>query len=327
MTANRGEFGIIKDILSPLAAKMPGAFGLTDDAACLSLEPGKELVLTKDAMVAGIHFLEDDPPSLIAKKLLRTNLSDLAAMGAKPKGYLLATAWPDSCDESWIREFAAGLKEDQDFFDVGLLGGDTVKTTGPLTLSLTALGSVTTGKAMRRNGAKIGDVVCVSGSIGDGALGLQSVLGKLNDISVPSRKFLEGRYRLPIPRLALGEILINYATACLDISDGLIADIGHICEQSNIGALLERSKIPLSNAGREVVSLHPEYWASIFGGGDDYELVFTIAPDRQQEAFERAEDVGIAVTVIGKIIEGSSPQIFDSNGQEVYVAQPGYTHF
>ena len=327
MTVNRGEFGIIKEILSPLAAKMPGAFGLTDDAACLSLETGRELVLTKDAMVAGIHFLDDDPPSLIAKKLLRTNLSDLASMGARPEGYLLATAWPDSCDENWIREFAAGLKDDQDFFNIGLLGGDTVRTPGPLTLSLTALGSVKTGKAMRRNGAKVGDIICVSGTIGDGAFGLKSVLGKLDELSLASRQFLENRYRLPMPRLRLGEILTDFASSCLDISDGLVADIGHICEQSDVGALLYKERLPISKAGREVLDQNPDYWGLVFGGGDDYELAFSVPPDRQKEAFDRAEEAGIAVTAIGTIVAGDSPQILDSNDQIVSIDQAGYKHF
>ncbi|MBL4907485.1 MAG: thiamine-monophosphate kinase, partial [Sneathiella sp.] len=167
MAGKPGEFELIKEILSPLTTGMPGALGLTDDAALLTVEPGHQLVITKDAMVAGVHFFENEKPALIAKKLLRTNLSDLAAMGAKPIGYLLATAWTTDCDANWIRSFADGLRDDQDQYGIGLLGGDTVKTSGPLTLSLTALGSVPTGKSLRRNSAKVSDLVYVSGTIGD----------------------------------------------------------------------------------------------------------------------------------------------------------------
>ena len=174
-----GEFELIARHFAPLAAGHDLAFDLTDDAALLRPDPDRDIVLTADAVVAGVHFLPDDAPDLIAAKLLRVNLSDLAAMGARPRGYLLTAAWPDDTDEDWIAGFARGLAADQVEFDVVMLGGDTVATSGPLTLSLTAVGDVARGQALRRNGASPGDAVFVSGSIGDGALGLRALRGEI----------------------------------------------------------------------------------------------------------------------------------------------------
>ena len=301
-----GEFEVIKEIFSPLAAAMPGSLGLTDDAALLDLQAGEQLVLTKDAMVAGVHFFENDRPDYIAKKLLRTNLSDLAAMGAKPLGYLLATAWTDGCDEQWLKSFAKGLKEDQEHFQIGLLGGDTVKTSGPLTLSLTALGTVKTGAALRRNGAKVGDLIYVSGTLGDSALGLRSLLGQLPPLEQDHTDFLQNRYYLPQPRLKLAQELIGYASSCLDISDGLLADIGHICTQSDVGAVVHRDRIPLSKATYAILEQGNEFWNSIVGGGDDYELAFTVPAAKAKLVENLARDAGEKVTFIGEITSGVS---------------------
>lgn len=327
MDVEGGEFGIIKEILSPLASTMPGAFGLTDDAACLKVEAGQELVITKDAMVAGVHFFEQEKPALIAKKLLRTNLSDLAAMGAKPVGYLLATAWTENCDTAWIKDFAVGLAEDQQQFCVGLLGGDTVRTSGPLTLSLTAIGSLKVGTALRRNSAKIGDLIYVTGTIGDGALGLQSLLGKLNGLSAPDKDYLENRCRIPNPRLEIGQGLVGLASSCLDISDGLLADCGHICEQSGVGATLFRDKIPLSEAASRVLQDSPQFWSSVFGGGEDYELCFTVPADRQAEIMQLARETGVPVAHVGTVTSGTKPMILDQDGQAIDIQHAGWKHF
>ncbi len=327
MSRASGEFGIIKEILSPLTREMPGALGLTDDAALLRVEAGQELVVTKDAMVAGVHFLENEEPALIAKKLLRTNLSDLAAMGAHPVGYLLATAWTQACDEAWITEFARGLMEDQDIYDIGLLGGDTVKTLGPLTLSLTALGTVPAGKSLRRNSAKVGDLVFVSGSIGDAALGLQSILGKLTGLSAVDRNFLENRYHLPQPRTDLGPSLVDLAASCLDISDGLFADLGHICTESQVGMMINKGKIPLSDAATNALTQNPDCWQSIAGGGDDYELAFTLAPSRKDQILRLAETLDLPLTEIGVVNTGTRPQLKGENGDIIDIENGGWTHF
>lgn len=327
MTPATGEFGMIKEILAPLTSKMPGALGLTDDAALLQLKEGHELVVTKDAMVAGVHFLENEKPVLIAKKLLRTNLSDLAAMGAHPVGYLLATAWTQACDESWITEFARGLKEDQDIYDIGLLGGDTVKTPGPLTLSLTALGTVPAGKSLRRNSAKVGHLIFVSGTIGDAALGLQSILGKLTDLSLADKNFLENRYHLPQPRTELGPSLVDLAASCLDISDGLFADLGHICTESQVGMMINQDKIPLSDAGTNALAQNPDCWQSIVGGGDDYELAFTLVPSKKDQILRLAEGLDLPLTEIGVVTTGNSPQLKGENGHIIDIEHGGWTHF
>ena len=330
MTADNdrlGEFDVIRDIFSPLSEKAPGAFGLTDDAAVMSLAAGSELVVTKDAMVAGVHFLEGDEPEHIAKKLLRTNLSDIAAMGAKPLSYLLATAWPKSCDVAWIRRFAKGLAEDQKIYNVSLLGGDTVSTSGPLTLSLTLLGAVESGKCLRRNGANEGDLLCVSGSIGDAALGLKVALQELEVSDNNHNQFLLNRYFVPRPRVLLGPALIGVASSCLDISDGLLADVGHICRNSNLGAVIEQSKIPLSAAVQEVLLKTPDLMEKVLSGGDDYELAFTVPKDRYGQVMRKAESLDVPISVIGKMVTRLGVSLIDDDGAEIPIPSMGWTHF
>ncbi|MDF2781719.1 MAG: thiL, partial [Geminicoccaceae bacterium] len=265
-----GEFAFIAERLRPLAAGSPGALDLADDAALLDPPAGSELVLTKDAMVAGVHFLPDDPPGDIARKLLRVNLSDLAAMGAAPLGYLLALIRPKATAEDWLAEFCRGLAEDQATFGIGLLGGDTVSTPGPLALSLTALGHVPRGAALRRGGAKPGDDIWASGTLGDAALGLKVLQGELEAAPAVGAQLVE-RYRLPQPRLALGQTLRGLASAALDVSDGLLADLGHILETSAVGAEIHAAALPLSPAARAL----PGVREAALAGGDDYELLFT----------------------------------------------------
>src|SRR5215472_2578795 len=228
MAAPIGEFERIARFFAPLAA--PGALGLTDDVAVIDGPDGEEYVLTTDAIVEGVHFLKDDPPDLVARKLLRVNLSDLAGKGARPIGYLLTTALPKRCGEDWLAAFAAGLAADQATYGIGLLGGDSTATSGPVTLSVTAIGSVARGAGVLRGTARPGDLVFVSGTLGDAALGLRVLRGELSGLDAADRDFLVDRYRLPQPRLELGRRLVGLAQAMTDISDGLVADLGHICE-------------------------------------------------------------------------------------------------
>ncbi|PHQ70327.1 MAG: thiamine-phosphate kinase [Sneathiella sp.] len=321
------EFDLIDRFFAPLSTVMPGAYGLTDDAATIHCQSGKELVLTKDAMVSGIHFLENDDPADIARKLLRVNLSDLAAMGAAPVGYLLATFWPIDHPVDWIRSFADGLARDQAEYGIGLLGGDTVRTPGPLSLSLTAVGEVGQGTALRRNGARHGDLIVVSGTIGDGALGLLALQGKLDAIDPAHRDWLADRYHLPTPRLSLGKCLIGKATACADISDGLVADIGHICEASAVGAVVNARKIPLSDAAIACVKQDPLLLPVILTGGDDYELAFSV-PARDADIIPGlAADANITLTVVGHIEGGEGVRVLDQDGAEIPLLRPGWQHF
>src|SRR4051794_38809653 len=225
------EFDLIARHFRPLAG--PGALELRDDAALLTPPPGRDLVLTADAMVGGVHFLPDDPAGLVGRKLLRVNLSDLAAKGAVPLGYLMTISAPKDTPDAWFAGFAAGLAADQAEFGVSLLGGDTTSTPGPLSLSLTIIGHVAPGAAVHRFGANDGDEVWITGTIGDGALGLEVALGRLVDPT----GYLLGRYRLPRPRIGLA--IAGVASAAMDVSDGLVQDLGHICRASGLAAEID----------------------------------------------------------------------------------------
>jgi thiamine-monophosphate kinase len=317
-----GEFEFIAERLRPLAAGSAGALNLEDDAALLDPPPGMTLVVTKDAMVAGVHFLEDDPPAQIAQKLLRVNLSDLAAMGAAPVGYLLALARPKMLTDDWLAEFCQGLAEDQAEFGIGLLGGDTVSTPGPLTLSLTALGQVPKGQELRRRGARPGDDLFVSGTLGDAAQGLLVLQGKL-DPPAAARAFLIERYRLPRPRLALGQALRGLAHAAIDISDGLLADLGHILETSGVGAELFADQLPLSPAARDL----PGARDAALAGGDDYELLFTAPASRRSAIDALARRLDLPLTRIGQLHAESGLRVLDAAGREIHPSRTGWQHF
>lgn len=318
MAAALGEFDRIAQFFRPLAAGFPGALGLTDDAALISPGDGYEFAVTTDALVADVHFRAVDPPDLIARKALRVNLSDLAAMGAEPVCYTLATILPASVDEAWLAAFVRGLALDQAEFGIALAGGDSVKTPGPATLSVTAIGRVEKGCALRRSGAKPGDHVYVSGTIGDSALGLAVLKGRLADDHDGT---LAGRYLLPQPRLALGRALVGKASAALDVSDGLVADLGHIAETSGVGIVIEAERVPTSAAAKAVIAVDARLAEAILTGGDDYELAFT-AP---MELPERLADV--AVTRIGRVEQGSGVTVLDWQGGPVTLSSDGYRHF
>jgi thiamine-monophosphate kinase len=322
-----GEFALIAKLFAPLAAKNEGAFGLKDDAATLHLPPDEELVVTVDALVEGVHFLRDDPAGLIARKALRVNLSDLAAKGAQARHYLLALSLPGGIDDDWLTDFAAGLEQDQTRYGVTLLGGDTTSTPGPLTLSITALGTIPAGRMLRRAGAKPGDLVFVSGTIGDAGAGLEILQGKASELSAGSRENLIRRYRLPEPRLALGRGLIGIASAALDVSDGLIADLGHIAEVSGVHIIIDAPLVPLS---ADLVSLWGRGTPALLRAvtaGDDYEIAFTAAPAARFAIADVARAAGVPVKEIGRVEAGSGVELIDEGGRAIGVNRPGFTHF
>jgi thiamine-monophosphate kinase len=316
-----GEFELIDRLLKPLARGCPGALGLTDDAALVDVPPGLELVIAKDAIVADVHFLKEDPPELVAGKLLRVNLSDLAAMGAEPLGYLTVLARSPDIDDAWLTRFAAGLRANQTRFGCHLLGGDTVATPGPLMLSLTILGTVPKGQALLRGGARPGDDVWVSGTLGDAAIGLRVLRGLA--VTEDEAMALVDRYRTPRPRLALGRALRGLATAAIDVSDGLAADLGHILETSGVAAVIDASLLPLS----EVACGIPGAREAALGGGDDYEILFTAPAARRTEIQALEAGLGHRLTRIGAIREGKGLEVGDGQGGVVAMGRGGWCHF
>jgi thiamine-monophosphate kinase len=314
------EFSLIARHFRPLAGA--GALDLEDDAALLDPPPGRQLVLAADAMVAGVHFLPDDPPATIGRKLLRVNLSDLAAMAAAPLGYLMTCGFAKGTPDEWIAAFAAGLAADQAEFGLAVLGGDTVATPGPATFSLTILGTVAPGAALRRAGARPGDEVWVSGTIGDGALGLLALTGRL-----PPDPHLAERYRLPRPRLALGQALAGIARAAMDVSDGLAQDLGHLARAGGCGAELRADLVPLSDPARAALAADPALLRRILGGGDDYELLFAAAPGDADRVMAAGRATQTPVTRIGRFLDGAGVNVLDGAGTPLDLPAAGWSHF
>ncbi|QQS12576.1 MAG: thiamine-phosphate kinase [Rhodospirillales bacterium] len=326
MPARRsGEFELIDRFLRPLAAGFAGAAGLGDDTARIDVPAGESLVVTTDALVAGVHFLDRHDPGLIARKALRVNLSDLAAAGARPLAYQLALALPDSVDDDWIAAFCAGLALDQAEFAIHLSGGDTVSTPGPLTICVTAFGAVPSSQARGRGGAQPGDKVFVTGTIGDGALGLLAETGRLADIETAHRAYLADRYLLPRPRVAMGLVLRGRVTATMDVSDGLVADLGHICARSGVAAVVDADRVPLSAAAAAAVAADPSRLAVALTGGDDYELLFTAPRSAAAAIHEAARAADVPVAEIGVVEAGSGVRALRS-GAEMRLASGGFTH-
>jgi len=326
-----GEDRLIDRYFRPLA-QHPGAFGLIDDAATYTPPPGQDLVLTVDAIVAGVHFFPDDPPDLVARKALRVNLSDLAAKGATPAGFLLTTALPKGTGEAWLSDFAQGLAADIEEFDCPLFGGDTVSTPGPITISVTAFGLLPEGTAVRRRGAKPGDVVVVSGAIGDAVLGLALRGRDVDAVEWPldddERLFLMHRYLLPQPRLELAEIIRLSASAAMDVSDGLAGDLAKLCAASGVDAVIDLAAVPLSIAARIVLSARPSLIEKLISGGDDYEILATVPADKFAALQEKAKTIGVPITKIGEIKDGTGQARFlDPDGKVLDLAQTSFSHF
>jgi thiamine-monophosphate kinase len=308
------EFTRIARYFAPLAGEE--GLGLANDAAVLKPPPGRELVLTVDQMLEGVHFLSGDDPSLIARKLLRRNLSDLAAMGAVPMGYLLTTALPTGLEEDWLAGFSAGLAEDQKIYGISLYGGDSSSTRRDISLSATLIGHVAPGAALSRGGAKPGDEIWVTGIIGDAALGLKARRGELTDPT----GYLTRRSLLPDPRVGLD--LAGIVSAAIDVSDGLLQDLGHICRQSGVGAVITADDVPVS---QQAAAFGPDMLEARLTDGDDYELVVTVPPERVA-AFKFACGA-LPVTRIGRIVGGEGVEVRDRVGGILRFGKAGWRHF
>lgn len=327
--ASLGEFGRIERFFRPLAVGVPGAFDLTDDAAVLDVPYDQQLVVTADAMVGGVHFLPGDNPADLAHKILAVNMSDLAAKGAEPLAYSLVTALPRTIGDDWVEAFARGLGEAQKQFKVSLLGGDSVSTSGPLSLTVTALGLVPRTRMIRRKGARLGDALFVTGSIGDAALGLKLAQGALTQpVHEADRAFLLSRLHRPSPRLDFVASLRVFGTAALDISDGLIADLRHMAVASKARLQLDAQAVPLSGPAVRLLLGAPSLRRAILTGGDDYEVAFTAPASLAEDIAAAGSSAGIAVTRIGKVVEGEPGlEILGLDGTEADLGPGGWRHF
>ena len=329
MTGRRGhgEFDLIDRFFKPLSRAAPGAFALGNDGALLTPPAGASLVVTKDLMVAGVHYPEGEESSVLARRLLRVNLSDLAAMGASATAYALGLSLPANVDDAWVEAFAAGLARDQEAFGIALIGGDTVATEGPAVLSLTAFGTVENGAFLPRAGAREGDDIYVSGTIGDATLGLRAVQGGLAALPPEDRAALAERFRLPEPRLALGTALVGRATCAIDVSDGLVADLSHLCAESGVAARVRADAVPLSDPARRALNTGEADIADLVTGGDDYELLFCAPPSTREAVDALGRRLGVALTRIGAIEPGQGVTVIGANGQPLALGRAGYTHF
>lgn len=326
MAGSDGEFQLIDRLLKPLA-RHPASLGLTDDAAVLTPGPGRQIVLTKDMLVEGVHFRQGETAADIAAKALRVNLSDLAAMGAAPVAYLMALSLDPGKRGEWLADFVRGLADDQTRYGMSLIGGDMTATPGPMTVSITALGEVPQGQAVRRSTARPGDAILVSGTIGDAALGLALARGDIIAGDGTVDAYLLERYRRPQPRTALSTLVREMASAAIDISDGLAADLGHVARESGVRAVIEAERVPLSPEARRLMDDHPGLLPFILSGGDDYELVLTMTAGDAVRACEKAADIHIPLTLIGHIEAGEGVAILDAEGREVRLDRPGFRHF
>jgi thiamine-monophosphate kinase len=325
------EDRLIATYFRPFATH-PGALKLTDDAAVLTPPAGHDLVLTADAVIGGIHFFPEDAADMVAKKALRVNLSDLAAKGAKPLGFLLTLALPKSLPTSWVEMFARGLGNDAEQYECPMLGGDTVRTTGPVAVSITAFGSLPVNTMVRRGGAQPGDAVMVTGTIGDAALGLELrdavTAAKRWNLDTKHQYQLLRRYLLPQPRNALAEGIRVSASAAMDVSDGLVGDLGKLCDVSGVSADIEIARVPLSEAAASVVKSEPAAMDKVLTGGDDYEIVCTVPVERLPDFRAAAEAARVPVAVIGRITEAKTPPHFlGRDGKPMQFKQTSFSHF
>ncbi len=322
------ETDLIQTYLAPLARSMPGAFGLKDDAALIATEPGTDLVISSDPIIAGVHFFASDRADDIAWKALAVNVSDLAAKGATPYAYILTLAFPEAPERAWMASFAQGLGAAQDDFGCHLIGGDTDMTPGALSIGVTAIGKVPKGGFVRRHGAAPGDHVFVTGTIGDAALGLAihrepTLFGDV--LTAGDRSLLVGRYLRPSPRLALVEVLRAHASAALDISDGLLKDLLRLAAPSGFELMLDA--VPMSAPVRAALASDPRVADAVLGGGDDYELLVAVPADDVAAFAHDAARVGVSVCDLGVLEEGGALEVFGPEGTRIEPRRFGYDHF
>lgn len=331
MASNLDEFELIERYFAPLAKGEPGAFGLTDDAAELMIAPGKRAVVTTDAIISGIHFPVTEDARTIASRLVRVNLSDLAAKGAVPRAYTLVLALPDSTTPEWIAAFAQGLADEQHRFGITLIGGDTTRSDSALMLSLTMIGEVSENTMILRSGASVGDDIYVSGTIGDATLGRALMEENINTPDDAARAYLIGRFRTPNPRVEVGLRLVGLASAAADISDGLVADLNHICNASRVCADVELERVPLSVPAQRLVTDNQPLRITLLTGGDDYELVFTAPTSVSERLQQLAVQSGVELTRIGRVVDvdaqPNAVTVRDTKGRYVEVGDGGYRHF
>jgi thiamine-monophosphate kinase len=321
-----GEDRLIQRFFGPIATH-PGALGLSDDAAFIKPPPGCDLVLKTDAIIGGVHFFPDDAASAVASKALRVNLSDLAAKGAKPLGFLLSLALPKEIGDGWLAGFAEGLRADAVLYGCPLFGGDTDRTPGPVTVSIAMFGSVPEGTMVRRAGAQPGDAVFVSGSIGDAALGLVLRKGAAWKLNEAQRQHLTSRYLLPQPRNALAEAVRTHASAAMDVSDGLVGDFAKLCRASKVAAEIEVARVPLSDAAKAAIAAEPSMLETALTGGDDFEIVCTV-PSAKAASFRAAALAAkVAVSEIGAIKPGEGARFIGAGGQPLAFKRASFSHF
>ncbi|MEG3638265.1 thiamine-phosphate kinase [Magnetococcus sp. PR-3] len=332
--ANLGEFGVIHDIFAPIQPKNGEGvqLGIGDDAAALSVPRTQDLLATTDTMVEGIHFNSDADPYLLGQKALAVNLSDIAAMGGMPRWFLLSLAVPNRTSQSWMEEFARGVKAASENHQVALVGGDTVRSNAKIVITVQLLGLIGQQRAVARSGAQVGDKLFLSGTLGDSAFGLAHMLGKLPVGSADDVSFLSRRHDLPEPRITLGMAIQDAALAhaCIDLSDGLVADLNHICEASKVSAVVDVEKLPFSDSAKRVMDQHGSSALELaLTGGEDYELLFAFAPGAAEEVAKIADQVGVSLVEIGEITkaEGKPTVTIQQQGQAMNLAQSGWTHF
>jgi len=318
--ATMRERSLIESLLKPLAGH-PAARGLTDDAAVLTPPLGRDLVLTHDVLACGVHYLPSDPPSEVAWKLLAVNLSDLAGMGARPVGVLMGLGLGPAEDEAWLTAFTAGLQRGLDRWGVALFGGDTVSGLDRAVLGLTAIGQVDHGRALSRSGARAGDDLYVTGTIGDAGLGLAIARG-----AGEPDKYLLNRYRRPEPRLAVGQALVGIATAAMDISDGLLIDAERLAAASGVRVAVELAGLPLSDAAASRMARTDAAYLECATAGDDYELLFTAPPSVADRLQQIAQDSRVPITRVGSVVEGAGLEVRGLDGITLRPSRLGYEH-
>jgi len=324
------EDHLIATYFRPLATH-PGAFDLTDDAAAIAPPPGCDLVLNTDGVISNVHFLPEDPADTVARKALRINLSDLAAKGAVPLGFLLSIGLPASLPADWLKSFARGLREDAERYRCPLLGGDTDRSPGAITVYVAALGTVPHGSMVRRKGAQAGEVVVATGTVGDAALGLvlrqdAAAAGRWK-LDAAMQDHLLSRYLLPQPRTAIAQALRRHASAAIDVSDGVAGDLAKLCRASGVGAEVAISDVPLSPAARQAVAAEPAMIETILTGGDDFEVIATVAPGWLEGLRREAVAAGVTITRIGEVTSGPGAHFRDAAGRALAFRRPSYSHF